>query len=243
MRIIDTHAHTGKWAFHTRTRNSDIPGILDKFNIEKAVFSSGTALMDDLVYGNEENYNFIKTDSRAYGYIVINQNKVKESEEELKKYIGKEKIVGIKMHPEIFNHPVNSKESKKLLKIINSYGLPILIHTAHSEECRPSTVLEIAREFSNNKYILAHMGNAWWKEAVDTASQAENIYVDYVSSWCGYDSIKYASDRIGADHILYGSDLTLLDPAISIGMLMSSEISDADKEKIFYKNAEDIFEF
>ena len=243
MRIIDMHAHTGIWAFHTRVRDQDIAGIMDWFNIEKAIFSSSRALMDDMISGNEENYHFINSDSRFYGYVVINQNKLKESEKELEKYLGKEKIVGVKMHPEQFNHPVNSAASKSLVKIINSYGLPILIHTAHSEECRPSTVLEIAQQFPNNKYILAHMGNAWWKEAIETASKAENIYTDIISSWCAYDQIKYACDALGADRVLFGSDMTLLDPAIAAGMVMSSEISDEQKEKVFYKNALALFNF
>lgn len=243
MRIIDMHAHTGKWAFHTRVGDNDIAGIMDEFNIEKAIFSSGRALMDDMITGNEENYHFINSDSRFYGYVVINQNKLKESEKELGKYLGKKKIVGVKMHPEQFNHPVNSTASKTLVKIIDSYGLPILIHTAHSEECRPSSVLEIAQQFPNNKYILAHMGNAWWKEAIETASKAGNIFTDIISSWCAYDQIKYACDLIGAERVLFGSDMTLLDPAIAIGMVMSSEISDVDKEKVFYKNALKLFNF
>ena len=243
MKIIDIHAHTGKWAFHSKISDNDIKGILDEFNIEKAVFSSSLALMNNVTDGNKENFDFIKTDSKFYGYVVINQNKLKESEGELKKYLGKEKIVGVKMHPQQFNHPVNSRESKSLLKIIDSYGLPVLIHTAHSQDSRPSTVLEIAQEYPNNKYILAHMGNAWWKEAIDIALKADNIYTDMISSWCGYDQIKYACDALGVERVLFGSDLTLLDPAIAIGMVMSSEINYEEREKVFYKNALRIFNF
>jgi predicted TIM-barrel fold metal-dependent hydrolase len=43
------------------------------------------------------------------------------------------------------------------------------------------------------------------------------------------------------EKILYGSDYSMLDPAFSMGMVMSSEINDEYKEKIFYKNAQSLF--
>ncbi len=243
MKIIDIHAHTGQWAMHTKITDEHITDIMDEFNIEKAVFSSGKALMYDMETGNRENYDFVMKDPRCYGYIVINQNKIEDSKNELKKYLGKKRIVGIKMHPEQFHHPVNSRESEILLSVINSYGMPVLIHTAHFEESRPNNVLDIALKYPNNKYILAHMGNAWWKEAVDTAQKTKNIYVDIVSSWRGYDQIKYACDRLGIHKVLFGSDFTLLDPAIAIGTVKSSELSDNDKSLIFRENALSLFNF
>jgi len=243
MKIIDAHAHTGSFLFYDRVQDSDIYGILDRFNMEKAVFSSSRALMDDMVEGNRENYDFVKTDSRCYAYVVINPNQMKNAEGELKKYLGREKVVGVKMHPAQFNHPVNSKESKQLVKIIDSYGLPVLIHTEGIPVARPSDILEIAREYPRNKYIMGHMGNDCWKEAIETAAQADNIYTDIVSTGSVYDQIGEACRRIGVERVLYGSDLTLLNPAMSIGLVMSAEISDEDRDKIFYHNALKVFNF
>ena len=134
MKIIDIHAHTGKWMFHTRISNSEIIKMLDKFNSEKAIFSSSLSLMDDLSIGNEKNYTFITSDKRCYGYIVVNPNHIEESKKQLSKYLGKEKVIGIKMHPEQFEDPVNSNKNKELLKIINSYGMPVLAVTAVGKE-------------------------------------------------------------------------------------------------------------
>ena len=242
MKIIDIHAHTGEWLVHSRITDADISGMLDKFEIEKAVFSSGFALMNDLSLGNGYNYEFVLKDDRYYAYVVVNPNRMEESIKQLSVYLGRKKVVGVKMHPEQFEHPVNSERNKELLEIIDSYGLPILIHTAHFEVSRPSHVLEIAKQFKNNKYILAHMGNAWWQEAVRTASLSDNIYIDIVSSWCVFDQIRYACEVLGPQRVLYGSDLDLLDPSMSIGMVQSSEISQEDKEKVFYKNALELFD-
>ena len=243
MKIIDIHAHTGKWLFHSEMTDEKIPDMLDRFSIVKAIFSSGLSLMHDLVEGNRYNYDFIQRDDRCYGYVVINQNHVDLSINELRKYLGKKKIIGVKMHPTQFDHKVNTKESRILLKIVESYGLPVLIHTEDSEIARPKHIIDIAVDFPKNKYIIAHMGNAWWQEALESASKADNIYTDIVSSWCAYDNIRYACEKLGDDHVLYGSDLTLLNPALSIGNVMSSEISNDSKEKIFYKNASEIFDF
>jgi len=48
-------------------------------------------------------------------------------------------------------------------------------------------------------------------------------------------------ERVGSQRILYRSDMTTLNPAHTIGMIMSSEISKEDKERIFYINAKGLF--
>jgi len=53
--------------------------------------------------------------------------------------------------------------------------------------------------------------------------------------------VEEAVERAGSQRILYGSDMTLLNPAHTIGMIMSSEISKEDKERIFYINAKRLF--
>jgi predicted TIM-barrel fold metal-dependent hydrolase len=53
--------------------------------------------------------------------------------------------------------------------------------------------------------------------------------------------LEEAVDKAGAEKIMFGSDLTLLNPAHTIGMVMDAEISENDKEKIFYLNAKRVF--
>jgi uncharacterized protein len=243
MKIIDVHAHTGRWQFQIQATDRDIPGMLDHYGIDKIVLSSAQALMDDLSEGNDVNYRVVEADERCYGYVVINPNHYAESVQNLKKYLGKRKIVGVKMHPAQFANPVDSQASRDLVRIVNSYGYPILIHAEETETARPSRILSLAEEFPNNTYIIAHMGNAWWREALDTAAKRDNIYVDIVTSISFFDLIKIACQTIGPDHVMYGSDYHLLEPAFSLGMVMSSEIDESARSSILYQNAERVFRF
>lgn len=243
MKVIDIHAHTGKWQFWTNASDRDIPWMLDRYGINKIILSSALALMDDLSQGNDENYRVVRSDERCFGYVVINPNQYVESVNNLKKYLGKPKIVGVKMHPAQFNNAVDSQASRDLVRIVDSYGYPILVHAEETDTARPSRILHIAEQFPNNQYIIAHMGNSWWREALDTASKKDNIYIDIITSISFFDLIKVACQTIGSDHVLYGSDYHLLEPAFSLGMVMSSEINEMERSNILFQNAERIFRF
>jgi predicted TIM-barrel fold metal-dependent hydrolase len=54
------------------------------------------------------------------------------------------------------------------------------------------------------------------------------------------DRIKEAVETVGDDRILYGSDMTLLNPSITVGMVEEADISQSSKENIFHGNAERI---
>jgi len=44
-------------------------------------------------------------------------------------------------------------------------------------------------------------------------------------------------NAIGADRVLFGTDIPWYDPGYGIGSVLFSRISDADKYKILYENA------
>ena len=113
----------------------------------------------------------------------------------------------------------------------------VLIHTMHCDSCRPMRGVALAERFPGLPFVLAYMGNLWWEEAIEAASREENIYMDFISSVRGYDEIKQACDRVGDRKVLFGSDMTIFTPAFAIGMLLSSEIGDEERNNIFYANA------
>ena len=61
------------------------------------------------------------------------------------------------------------------------------------------------------------------------------MYTDTVSPHPA--GIKFAIDYYGIDHIMYGTDYPCWDPATCLSMIDELNLSDADRQKLFYDNA------
>ena len=119
------------------------------------------------------------------------------------------------------------------------------------------TVAEIAKHHPDTKFILAHMagifqnGNYPYFPNMDSLERVmeiagDNCFIDtahflmYV-----YPGVMEKMYRLaGADHIVFGTDVPLQGPSqmkFAIQTINELDIPQADKDKIFYKNAQSIF--
>ena len=53
--------------------------------------------------------------------------------------------------------------------------------------------------------------------------------------------IKFAIDYYGIDHVMYGTDYPCWDPATALRLIDEIELSPADRQKLFYGNAQRVF--
>ena len=141
---------------------------------------------------------------------------------------------------------MNSKDFISIMEEAKNYEKPILIH-AYSEG-DIMAFKEIANRFPELIFIMAHMGGTDrsgtgknWKTAISVARDLSNIYLETCMTILERDKIEEAVSEVGADRIVFGSDLTLINPAHILGMILDAEISNLDKEKILYRNAKRIF--
>jgi len=245
MPIIDAHAHYGEWFFPIRASSAeDILDMFRKFDIEKAIFSSSKAIVYDMSEGNAELKSLLEEHPQFYGYVVANANYMEESKEEIDRYLGLEKFLGLKMHPDYSGQPINSPASKEIISHSARYRKALIVHTWGEQGV--SNTLEVAGDFPSLNVIMAHMGGdgldgAGWRAAIRAAGTAHNTYLEVCGSILDRDRIREAVEQVGAHRILFGSDMTLINPAFVMGMIVDSEISEDDKERIFYRNAKALF--
>lgn len=245
--IIDAHAHYGKWFFPIYA--SDMRSIKDlmlRFNMKAAICSSSKAIVYNLIEGNRELFQSLDPSSGIYGYVTVNPNYLELSKDEIKRYLELPEFRGVKFHTTYSGVPIDSKEFRELIEYAEPYDKPFLLHTYSQKDVRD--VENLAKRFGGVKFIMGHMGGtetSWtgknWKSAISASSEYSNIYLEICMTHLEAGKIEEAVERVGSQRILYGSDMTLLNPAHTIGMIMSSEISKEDKERIFYINAKGLF--
>lgn len=249
MRIIDTHVYYGYFPYPILTeRVDDILSVMDIHGIEKAILMSAEALQFDIIEGNAELAKTINRQPRLYGYVVVNPSYPELSMQEIKKYLGNEKFVGVKYHPELSGVPLTDVSGKSIFDVLEEYGKPLLVHTWHKAEhggatpsSTPDIILEFARRRPKLKVIMGHMGGAAWKSAVDKAKSFQNVFLDTCASFADNDKIGYAVNQLGRERVLFGSGINEGNAAMQIGAVLEAEISKEDREFVFYKNAMRLF--
>ncbi|MDD5483356.1 MAG: amidohydrolase family protein [Kiritimatiellae bacterium] len=243
MKTIDVHAHMGKWFILTeQTGLNDIRAIMRKYEIEKAFFSSSLAIINDLAEGNRQLAGAVKNQAGCFAYLMLNPNYMDLSLREMERYLPDEKFVGLKLYSEGYiAQPLDCAGHYRFLEVLcEKYPRKntVLFHCWHQSVSR---LFCLAKAFPAVKFIMGHMGGTEWREAAEGAAKAGNVYLEISSGYPLRPKIEDAVRIAGAGKILYGSDMPLLDPASSLGMVLDADISEKDKEKILRGNAVNVF--
>jgi len=137
---------------------------------------------------------------------------------------------------------------KSILTEMERCGIPLLLHTneriGHSYPGKGSTPLErfyeLILSFPNLPIILAHWGGGlpFYELMPEVAKNMVNVYYDTAASPFLYSKRIYAiaSEIVGLEKILFGTDFPLLYPRRYFEELEGSGLSKGDQEKILGLN-------
>lgn len=106
---------------------------------------------------------------------------------------------------------------REQLEVANKNGWIIMLHIPRGgrlrDEVNLAQIQEIARDFTNLKLIIAHVGRAYCPEDIgegmNVLSKLENVYVDICANCNSYVFVELIKS-VGADRILFGSDFPIL---------------------------------
>ena len=108
-------------------------------------------------------------------------------------------------------------------------------------ELSPVDMVEIAKAVPNAKLIAGHFGGDWIR-ATRTIKPYPNVHVD--TSGCTHRAgfTEFAVGELGADRILFGSDMWARAFGTQIAKITGSQITESEKELILYRNQERVFD-
>lgn len=250
--VIDCHCHMGKW-FNFHIPSGDAAGMvetMDMLSVRCGIVSAHPGIGPDFRLGNSMALEAARRfPGRFFCYVAVNPNyPQQETERELERLLSGELFVGIKIHPDMHQHPADGPGYEPVWEAASSRGCPVLCHTWDgSSHDPPQKLAEIADRFPNAPLILGHCGGSIGGieasiEAVRKQSgRPQNIYLDLAGSalWSG--RIERMVERAGAERILFGTDLPFIDPRPQLGSVLMAAISDEDKRMILGLNAARLF--
>jgi predicted TIM-barrel fold metal-dependent hydrolase len=153
-------------------------------------------------------------------------------------------LKGVKLHPEYQKFYADDEKMKPIYKKISSLGLITVFHSGYDYgyappyHCMPDNLLGALKWF-DSPVIAAHWGGL-------------NCGIEVIKKLCGKDvwfdlSFGYGImpksvaqkiiDKHSKDRLLFASDTPWHRPEWEMRLIETLDISDDDKEKIYYKNA------
>lgn len=190
---------------------------------------------------NEFLINEVKTRSEFIGFGTVHAGQPDVAAEG--EFIIESGLKGIKMHPDtqLFNI-----DDERLFPLYEAVGdkLIFMFHLGDKryDFSHPRRLRRVMDLFPKMRVVATHLGGfSVWEEAEELLLPT-NCMLDISSSLMFMDSetqqryIKLYS----ADRLLYGTDFPLWDPVAEVGRFMQIPMSSSDREKIAYRNAEQI---
>ena len=257
--VIDAHSHLGS----NNKKSWTVEKLVDSMKSADIDYSlvitdrlSNYSTMDSVIELAKKHPNI-----KVIGDV---KNAVYSQEEvgKLCKYLEEGKILGVKFYLGYEDYSANDKKFKPIYDFCQKNNFPVVFHTGVLEtkhwgllkHSHPLNVDEVANTYPNLKIVMAHMGNPWLMDCGAVVIKNENVYMDTSGFFTEYapiadSEIKFFLKQMadlknfmgGFEKMLFGTDFPLYKQKEYLAAVQSLPLTKQEKELVFWKNANKIY--
>lgn len=236
--IIDAHAHMDEIPSLGWMDPADrVVGFLDRAGIDMAVVSTYCnmpGIKDDAVEYLYEGCS--QYPGRFIPYIRLDPWYGDRALAVLDRAVKQFGFKGVKFHPAHYSLQPFGIDTVNILKRAAEYDIPVLFHCSDEACCLPLQIAEACRQSPETTVILAHMGGFYHLEdAIRVCQKYPNVYMDTCESPFPH-GIEKAVRELGAEKILFGTDIPTDNPFFEIEKIKCIGLSKEEEELIFCGN-------
>ncbi len=248
---IDCHCHVANCAFG-RWTNADLIEAADKLGIDKLIcstpFMRGHPKIEKMRECNNATYEAMKEyPDRIMGYAFVDPSYFAEAIEEVERCVNERGMIGVKLYNQ---YRADDPVVLPLIKKTAEMQIPVLLHAGHPfsiEEAlkmgQPQIsdgvhIATLARRVPNSILINGHIGGGGdWEWSIKALKKVYNVYVDTSGSVVDEGMIEMCVKYLGAERVLFGTDLSMEE---GVGKILGANLTDEQRELIFWKNMDSI---
>lgn len=240
--VMDCHGHLGTHVDFPayQAEPEAMVAVMDHLNIERLAVTSTLACYNDCPRGNAEVSALLERfPARFLGYITVNPNPPGEALAELERWAHFHRPPLIKLHPGLHHYPVTGEHYAPIWDYAHRTSAIVLVHTWDSDpNCGPLLFPAIAKAHPKARILLGHSGVTWrgYYQAMEAAEQAPNLFLDLSGSQHHRLILERAVERLGAERILFGSDLPYLEASMTLAHVLTARIGEAVRRRILREN-------
>lgn len=244
-KVIDCHAHLHH---HSRRAWEDEDRRLieaaDRLGIDQLCCSILTPRRPATAQGFRECNGWVRDamardPGRVLGYCYVNPGHSREAADEVKRRVGEQGFVGIKLYNEFTcTDPVVFP----IVELAIELGVPILHHAGRlhyplADQPRISDgghLAELSRRYPEARLICAHIcGGGDWEWTIKALRHAPGVYLDTSGSVADDGVLEMAVQTLGADRLVFGCDMSM---TAGMGRIRAAELDPAVKRQILGAN-------
>ncbi|MCL2299546.1 MAG: amidohydrolase family protein [Firmicutes bacterium] len=242
--VLDAHTHMAPAEHKTVSGlvmlNSSCEHItpkLDRLGVEAIITAPWEGIATDGMAGNAQTVDAAqKYPGRYLGWNTCNLN----YDEDLALWRSwfeeyPDVFVGIKPYWPYQGFSLLDERLAPWLEYANERRLLLLLHCPVPDFGEADT---LCGRYPDITFVLAHAGSSYEtaEKCLRVAKARPNALLEITYTTLTRGLIEYLVSKIGAERVLYGSDLPMRDPAPQLGWVAYARISEEDKKKIFYEN-------
>ena len=254
---IDVHNHFGEIpmlpASHRDVEAIDYFG--HRAGFEYSICSSFFAYYDDMDAGNTEMLEKIKGRPRLLGSPVLNPIHMEASIRWLDIVVENDRLAHATITPDTVLDRGGSENYMALLAAAAKRGVPIFFNGPNWDFTRLaryysgpgyapfirggniadiSMLIELGKRYPELPIILGH---GLGEDGIQLAQKTTNIYLELSGTYPYRDVLRRAIDTVGAERIVFGSDMDLIIPAFALGIYYDADLSVYEDRQIMAENA------
>ncbi|MBI3974002.1 MAG: amidohydrolase family protein [Chloroflexi bacterium] len=252
MPTIDCHVHTWDWLGFTR--GGEGPAYWDRcrawaeqldvtyvVSCPKPIGRRPGEEPDPgfLHAANQETFDFVRQmKGRAIGLCYVNPRYQESAFAEMEEWIGRRGFVGLKLLTGVH---CNDPLLDPIVDWCAQRRVPICQHTWNKangngpNESTPMMLAELARRHPDATLVMYHTGGDFVYGA-KAARGLDNVYCDIGGADAVDGVLEHLVEHVGADHVVFGSDLPGRSLTSQLSKVHGARLSDAQKEQILHGN-------
>lgn len=246
--IWDAHGHFAGLTGTPEERVDQILAVADRMGVTKFMICMGLRFNADpkpeeFAKDNDAVLRAIThAPDRVLGFVYLNPKFVDESLRELARCVETGPMVGVKLWIAM---RCNQKQIDPIVRRAAQLGVPILQHTYRrtgenlAGESSPSDLSELAMRHPQATFIAAHTGNDW-EQGIRAIRRNENVYCEVCGSDPTAGMVEMAVRELGAERVVYGSDMPGRSFASQLAKVQGAEIGSEQKRLILGGNLQRI---
>lgn len=243
--IIDIHTHV--WGFNPEKDKSDLLKAMERYDLDRIYVSGLQSKISDeeeVARLNGIVYDFMQQEPEKIGGAVYVNPLHANVLDIIKRAVEEQGFEMIKLWVCTYaDHP----SVDPIMEYGEATGVPVLFHSFHKangqaeNESTSIHIANIARRHPKTKILMAHLGGNCY-DGIPCIRDLKNVWVDTSGSTFFHgDDLNYTVEQIGAERVLFGTDM----PGgcgSNIGQVLGAELTDAQRDLIFYKNAQKLLD-
>lgn len=239
MNMIDAHVH-----LHGPNLAAGTLEEGDRLGVKLFVCSTVVGMgyypsFDKVRTSNDDLYAVMQRyPERVAGYCYVNPRNGRQALEDFRRRIEDQQMIGLKLWvATLCDDPLVYPFIEQAI----AYRVPILIHAWRKTigqlpyESTAEHVVNLARRYPEARILMAHMAGQV-ESSVNQIAPYPNVYTDTSGSPIGGAEVSIAVRRLGAERVIFGSDLYGACLASNIGKVLGAGLSREELDLVMGQN-------